>query len=56
MLVAGIGSGAALLAPYSSFGRIVSNLLAPLYGWGNNLLAYWQNGQTVMPFMKRMCG
>ena len=41
MLVAGIGSGAALLAPYSSFGRIVSNLLAPLYGWGNNLLAYW---------------
>lgn len=40
-LVAGVGSLAALLAPYSSFGRIASNLLAPIYGWGNNLLAYF---------------
>lgn len=40
-LVAGVGSFVALLAPYSSFGRIASNLLAPLYGWGNNLLAYF---------------
>ena len=39
-LVAGIGSLAALLAPYSSYGRIAQNLFAPLYGWGNNLLAY----------------
>ena len=39
-LVAGLGSLAALLAPYSSYGRIASNLLAPVYGWGNNLLAY----------------
>ena len=39
-LVAGIGSFVALLAPYSSYGRIVSNLLAPIYGWGNNLLAW----------------
>ena len=31
----------ALLAPYSSYGRIVSNLFAPFYGWGNNLLAYF---------------
>lgn len=38
-LVAGIGSFVALLAPYSSYGRIASNLLAPLYRWGNNLLA-----------------
>lgn len=38
-LVAGIGSLAALLAPYSSYGRIASNLFAPLYRWGNNLLA-----------------
>lgn len=29
-----------LLAPYSAYGRIVSNLFAPLYLWGNNLLAY----------------
>ncbi len=31
----------ALIAPYSAYGRIVQNLLAPLYGWGNNLLAYF---------------
>lgn len=29
-----------LLAPYSSYGRIVSNLIAPFYQWGNNGLAY----------------
>ena len=29
----------ALLAPYSSYGRIASNLFAPVYDWGNNLLA-----------------
>jgi len=40
-LVAGIGSFVQLLAPYSSYGRIASNLFAPLYQWGNNLLAYW---------------
>ena len=38
-LVAGIGTVVALLAPYSSFGRMVVNLLAPFYRWGNNLLA-----------------
>ncbi len=37
--LAGIGSFVALLAPYSSYGRIVSNLFAPVYQWGNNLLA-----------------
>lgn len=40
-LVAGISSLAALLAPYSSYGRIASNLFAPVYQWGNNLLAYF---------------
>ena len=40
-VISGIGSFVALLAPYSSYGRIVSNLFAPLYGWGNNLLAYF---------------
>ncbi len=38
-LVAGVGSFVALLAPYSSFGRIASNLFQPLYEMGNNLLA-----------------
>lgn len=39
-MVAGIGSIVALLAPYSSYGRIAQNLLSPLYKWGNNLLAF----------------
>ncbi len=40
-LVAGIGSIPALLAPYSAYGRMVSQLLSPIYLWGNNLLAHW---------------
>ena len=39
-LVAGVGSLVALLAPYSSYGRIASNLLQPVWMWGNNFLAY----------------
>lgn len=40
-LVAGFTSIAALIAPYSAFGRIASNLFAPVYLLGNNLLAAW---------------
>lgn len=39
-MIAGISSFVALLAPYSSYGRIASNLFAPIYQWGNNLFAY----------------
>lgn len=39
-LVAGAGSLVALLAPYSAYGRMAQNLFAPVWGWGNNLLAY----------------
>lgn len=39
-LIAGVGSLVALLAPYSAYGRIAQNLLAPLWGWCNNALAY----------------
>lgn len=35
----GIGSITALLAPYSAYGRIVQSLLAPVWQWGNNILA-----------------
>lgn len=38
-IIAGIGSFVALLAPYSAYGRIVVNLLKPIYEEGNNLLA-----------------
>ncbi len=40
LLVAGVQAFVALLAPYSAYGRMVQNLLQPLYLWGNNLLAY----------------
>lgn len=40
-LIAGVGSFVALLAPYSSYGRIATNLFTPVYRWGNNLLAYF---------------
>ncbi len=38
-LVAGIGSVVALLAPYSSYGRMAQTLLSPIWRYGNNLLA-----------------
>lgn len=40
-LLAGLVPLVALIAPYSSYGRIASTLLAPVYQWGNNLLAFW---------------
>ena len=39
-LVAGFGAVALLVAPYSAFGRIAQNLFAPIWKWGNNLLAF----------------
>lgn len=39
LLVLGMGAFAALLAPYSSYGRIAENLLRPVYLFGNNILA-----------------
>ena len=38
-LIAGINAFVALLAPYSAWGRIVQNFLAPVWQWGNNLFA-----------------
>lgn len=40
-LAAGISSIVAILEPYSAYGRIVSTLLGPIYGWGNNILSYF---------------
>lgn len=39
-LVVNVAWLAAFIEPYSAYGRIVNNLLAPVYLWGNNLLAY----------------
>lgn len=35
----GIGSIVALLDPYSTYGVITTNILVPIYKWGNNILA-----------------
>ena len=40
-LVANVAWLASIIEPYSAYGRIVNNLFAPLYAWGNNLLAYF---------------
>ena len=39
VVIAGVGSVLALIAPYSTYGRIAQNLLAPLWQTGNNVLA-----------------
>lgn len=49
-IIFGIGSFVALLAPYSSFGRIISNLFAPIYQWGNNILAYFAERENSYAF------
>ena len=39
-LALGAHSVVLLIAPYSAYGRIAANLFAPIYQWGNNLLAW----------------
>lgn len=49
-IIVGIGSFVALLAPYSAYGRIVQSLLAPVWMWGNNLLASWAEAHESYAF------
>ena len=51
-LVAGASSIVSLLAPYSAFGRIASNLLAPVYRWCNNLLAWGAEQADSLAFYR----
>lgn len=41
LLLLGFTSIASLIAPYSAYGRIASNIFAPIYQCGNNILAYF---------------
>jgi len=52
-LVAGVHALVALLAPYSAYGRMVQNLLQPLYVWGNNLFATWAERAGSYAFYTR---
>ena len=49
-LVAGFTSIATLIAPYSAFGRIATTFFAPVYQWGNNLLASWAENMDSYAF------
>lgn len=40
-IIAGINSFVALIAPYSAYGRMASNILGPIWQTGNNVLAYF---------------
>ena len=51
-LIAGISSMVAILAPYSSYGRIVSSLLQPLWIQGNDLLASWAEAHDSYAFYR----
>lgn len=52
-LVAGVGSLAALLAPYSSYGRMAQNLFQPIYIVANNALAYLAERADSYAFYSR---
>lgn len=55
-MISGLGAWAALIAPYSAYGRIASNLFAPFWGWANNLLAYLAERTTVTLSTRRKFG
>lgn len=49
-IIFGIGAIVALLAPYSAYGRIAQSLFAPVWQWGNNLLASWAEAHESYAF------
>ena len=49
-IIAGIGSLVAILAPYSAYGRIAQSIFAPVWQWGNNLLASWAEAHESYAF------
>lgn len=52
-LVAGVSVIVSLLDPYAAYGRIASSLLAPVYGLGNNLLAWFAEKAGSYAFYPR---
>lgn len=50
MILAGFNAGVMLLAPYSSYGRIVSSFLQPAYIGINNMLATWAENNDSYAF------
>ena len=56
LFVIGLALGAhaivLLIAPYSAYGRIAANLFAPVYQFGNNILAYFAERADSYAFYK----
>ena len=52
-LILGIHAFVVLLAPYSAYGRMVSELVRPVVLWGNNLLAGWAERAGSYAFYER---
>ncbi|MBP5419921.1 MAG: 4Fe-4S binding protein [Bacteroidales bacterium] len=52
MILCGIGSAVALLAPYSAYGRIVTNIVQPGYIAINNMLADWAEANNSFAFYR----
>ena len=52
-LIAGIHVVVTILAPYSAYGRIVSNLFQPVALWSNNLFAYFAERAESYAFYTR---
>ena len=55
-LILGAHALVALVAPYSAYGRIASNLLAPIYQWGNNFFAWIAEKADSYAFTALMSG
>lgn len=51
-LVAGFAAVAALIEPYSAYGRIASNLLSPIYAWINNYMADYAESANSYAFYR----
>lgn len=52
-MLAGANAIAALIAPYSAYGRIASNLFAPVYQLANNILAYFAEAADSYAFYSK---
>ena len=52
LMVLGLNAIAILIAPYSAYGRIATNLFQPVYIWINNLCAYFAERAGSYAFYK----
>lgn len=49
-IIIGFSAFVVILAPYSAYGRIAQSFIAPIWQWGNNLLAQWAESHDSYAF------